>query len=85
VLTIAASARILRADYGVKQLDGAGAGADRVQGCDEKSETQVVSIPAGGLLGAKVHNGYWRDIGRHGDSEDAQAEIDALLPELQLA
>jgi hypothetical protein len=27
----------------------------------------------------------WRDIGRPDNSTDAQAEIDALLPELQLA
>lgn len=60
MLTIAASARIHRADYGVMHLDGAGTGVHRVRG-------------------------YRRDIGRPDDSKDAQAEIDALLPELQLA
>ena len=86
MLTIAGGARILRADNGVMQLDGAGAGAHRVHGDNEKSETQVVvSIPAGGLLGTHVHNGYRRDIGRHDHSEEAQAEIDAMPPELQLA
>jgi NDP-sugar pyrophosphorylase family protein len=101
------------AGYGVMQLDGAG--AYRVQGYDERSETPVVvsigiyllepsalaHIPAGGPLdspdpalaliaagepvGSHVHHGYWRDIGRPDNSTDAQAEIDALLPELQPA
>ena len=112
MLTIAGSARTVRADYGVMQLDGAGAGAYRVQGYDERSETPVVvsigiyvlepsalaHIPAGGPLdspdlvlaliaagepvGSHVHHGYWRDIGRHDDYEEAQAEIDVMLPEL---
>ena len=25
-----------------------------------------------------MHDGYWRDIGRHDDYEEAQAEIDAV-------
>jgi NDP-sugar pyrophosphorylase family protein len=112
VLTIAGSARTVRADYGVMQLDGAGPGTHRVQGYDEKPETQVVvsmgiyvlepqalrHIPTDGLfdipdlvlaliaagepVGAHVHDGYWRDIGRHDDYEEAQAEIDTMLPEL---
>ena len=111
-LTIAGSARTVRADYGVMQLDGEGAGTHRVQGYDEKPETQVMVsmgiyvlepraltlIPTGGPfdipdlvlaliaagepVGAHVHDGYWRDIGRHDDYEEAQAEIDAMLPEL---
>ena len=42
-------------------------------------------IAAGEPVGAHVHDGYWRDIGRHDDYEEAQAEIDAMLPELLLA
>ena len=111
-LAIAGSARTVRADYGVMQLDGAGAGAYQVQGYDERSETPVVVsigiyvldpsalahilaggpldspdlvlalIAAGEPVGSHVHHGYRRDIGRHDDYEDAQAEIDVMLPEL---
>ena len=42
MLTIAGSARTVRADYGVMQLDGAGAGAQGVKGYDERPETPVV-------------------------------------------
>lgn len=38
-------------------------------------------IAAGEPVGSHVHHGPWRDIGRHGD-EEAQAEIDVMLPEL---
>jgi NDP-sugar pyrophosphorylase family protein len=64
MLTIVGSARTVRAHYGVVQLDGAGAGAYRVQGSDERSETPVAvsigiyvlepsalaHVPAGGPL-----------------------------------
>jgi NDP-sugar pyrophosphorylase family protein len=33
-------------------------------------------------VGAHVYDGYWRDIGRHDDYEEAQAEIDEMLPRL---
>jgi NDP-mannose synthase len=111
-MTIAGSARTVRADYGVMQLDGEGPGTHRLDGYDEKPETRVVVsmglyvlepsalahipagrhydipdlvhalIAAGEPVGAHVHEGYWRDIGRHDDYEQAQAEIDTMLPEL---
>jgi NDP-sugar pyrophosphorylase family protein len=39
-------------------------------------------LAAGEPVGAHVHDGYWRDIGRHDDYEEAQAEIDEMLPRL---
>ena len=39
-------------------------------------------MAAGEPVGAHVHDGYWRDIGRHDDYEEAQAEIDEMLPRL---
>ena len=39
-------------------------------------------VEAGEPVGAHVHDGYWRDIGRHDDYEEAQAEIDDMLPKL---
>ncbi len=33
-------------------------------------------------VGTLLHDGYWRDIGRHDDYEQAQAEIDDMLPKL---
>jgi NDP-sugar pyrophosphorylase family protein len=111
-MTIAGSARTVRADYGVMRLDGEGPGMHRLDGYDEKPETRVVVsmglyvlepsalahipadrhydipdlvhalIAAGEPVGAHVHEGYWRDIGRHDDYEEAQAEIDTMLPEL---
>jgi mannose-1-phosphate guanylyltransferase len=39
-------------------------------------------VTAGEPVGAHVHDGYWRDIGRHDDYEEAQAEIDDMLPKL---
>jgi NDP-mannose synthase len=39
-------------------------------------------IAAGEPVGSHVHHGYRRDIGRHDDYEEAQAEIDVMLPEL---
>ena len=107
-MTIAGSTRTVRADYGVMRLDG----AQRLEGYDEKPESQVVvsmgiyvlepaalahvpagehfDIPdlvqallaAGEPVGAHVHDGYWRDIGRHDDYEEAQAEIAEMLPRL---
>ena len=39
-------------------------------------------VAAGEPVGAHVHDGYWRDIGRHDDYEQAQTEIDDMLPRL---
>jgi NDP-sugar pyrophosphorylase family protein len=39
-------------------------------------------LAAGEPVGSYVHEGYWRDIGRHDDYEAAAAEIDDMLPEL---
>ena len=39
-------------------------------------------IAAGEPVGSHVHDRYRRDIGRHDDYEEAQAEIDVMLPEL---
>jgi NDP-sugar pyrophosphorylase family protein len=33
-------------------------------------------------VGTLLHDGYWRDIGRHDDYEQAQAEIEDMLPKL---
>jgi NDP-sugar pyrophosphorylase family protein len=39
-------------------------------------------LAAGEPVGTLLHDGYWRDIGRHDDYEQAQAEIDDMLPKL---
>ena len=39
-------------------------------------------LAAGEPVGALLHDGYWRDIGRHDDYEQAQAEIEDMLPKL---
>jgi NDP-sugar pyrophosphorylase family protein len=39
-------------------------------------------LAAGEPVGSYVHEGDWRDIGRHDDYEAAAAEIDDMLPEL---
>lgn len=39
-------------------------------------------LAAGEPVGTLLHDGYWRDIGRHDDYEQAQAEIEDMLPKL---
>jgi NDP-sugar pyrophosphorylase family protein len=39
-------------------------------------------LEAGEPVGTLLHDGYWRDIGRHDDYEQAQAEIEDMLPKL---
>jgi NDP-sugar pyrophosphorylase family protein len=39
-------------------------------------------LAAGEPVGTLLHDGYWRDIGRHDDYEQAQAEIEDMLPRL---
>lgn len=39
-------------------------------------------LAAGEPVGTLMHDGYWRDIGRHDDYEQAQGEIEDMLPKL---
>ena len=39
-------------------------------------------LAAGEPVGTLLHDGYWRDIGRHDDYEQEQTEIEDMLPKL---
>lgn len=111
-MTIATHRRVVKTEYGVLHLDGAGGEIAAVTGYEEKPELDytvsmgvyvlepraIERIPqgerfdipdlvlalleAGEPVGSYAFDGYWLDIGRHDDYEQALQDYEEILPRL---